>query len=232
MNEEPEYVPPKHHSKDCVWSICSCEHIAQSHDEDGTCRPSGVRPCFRVCKKYDGHEVKHIEAPVPLILNAKARGELVRQLVEGTHFWSQCPGCKQVFGSEHPTVAFGQCPNCEKMHLIPSPEAAAKHYNELITHALWYGHEPGLPKTPEEPVSRSVQKRLGAQGARVPLTSTNAVDARREASRLFPQGGNLFGYLGEENVYISTIRERGNKANVATATKGKVATRFEFEPKP
>jgi predicted regulator of Ras-like GTPase activity (Roadblock/LC7/MglB family) len=66
------------------------------------------------------------------------------------------------------------------------------------------------------------------------LAATTAAAARREAVQRFPQGGSLKGYVegDSEAVYLSSVREKGNKTYVATAFRNRAPrpTRFVFEP--
>jgi hypothetical protein len=64
----------------------------------------------------------------------------------------------------------------------------------------------------------------------ITLKATNARQARSEVASRFGQGANLYGYIKDECVYMTLVRERGNKAYVATATKGRKANRFTCVP--
>lgn len=69
---------------------------------------------------------------------------------------------------------------------------------------------------------------------RVALEATTAAEARREAARLYPEGGRLFGFVGAsiDPIYMSTVREKGNRAPVATVKRAGTLrpSRFIFEP--
>ena len=60
----------------------------------------------------------------------------------------------------------------------------------------------------------------------IKLDAKTAHEARREAKRRWPKNDvNLTGYVGDEAVYLSLVRNV-TKGNVATATKGIRPTRF------
>jgi hypothetical protein len=61
------------------------------------------------------------------------------------------------------------------------------------------------------------------------LNATNAKEARREAQRKYPEGCNLKGYdKNGDCVYMTTVRPKGDKHPVATATKNRSALPVKF----
>lgn len=99
-------------------------------------------------------------------------------------------------------------------------EIAGKHYHG--TTEYWQGIFP----------SNEVWERnrtMKNSEVRIELKSKNARDASKETRKLFPpnQAISLTGYDSEgECVYISLVREKGNKAPVATAKKSRSANVF------
>lgn len=68
----------------------------------------------------------------------------------------------------------------------------------------------------------------------VELEAKTAVQARNEIKSKYPQGADYTGYAADgKAVIMSTVRPRGNKAYVATASiPGKKAVRFACVPNP
>jgi hypothetical protein len=65
------------------------------------------------------------------------------------------------------------------------------------------------------------------------LQATNARDARKEAASRWSCEVHLTGYNAQGlDVYLSTVRERGNKAPVATAIRNRAGRPVKFFAEP